>query len=153
MASLSITSQPAAHTYQNIKAITLIIMNTTHGHDTQTPAQQLNAFMETMLPEIMRRENGNTSTIHLYRFGGYRVAFNMSAYLLTETGMPCDTTAMQLPALPSPLIMAYTTDTAAEILAGSISEDSSRHEAIATQPASMQCYEEWYREETEIFEE
>ena len=111
-------------------------MDTTHEHDALTPAQQLNAFMETMLPEIMRRESGNTSTIHLYRFGGYRVAFNML-----------------LPALTSPLIMAYTTNTAAEILAGNISENSSRHEAIATQPASIRCYEEWYREETEIFEE
>lgn len=128
-------------------------MDTTHEHDALTPTQQLNAFMETMLPEIMRRESGNTSTIHLYRFGGYRVAFNMSAYLLTETGMPCDTTAMLLPALTSPLIMAYTTNTAAEILAGNISENSSQHEAIATQPASIRCYEEWYREETEIFEE
>ncbi len=130
-------------------------MNNMKEHQAQTPAQQLDNLLETMLPEIIRHETETTSTIHLYHTGDYWVAFNMSAYLLTETGMPCDTSAMQIPALPSPLIIAYTTTTVVDTLLDkdNTSEGSCEYKAITAQVASMQSYKEWYREETEIFEE
>lgn len=119
-----------------------------------SPAEQFNTVLETRLPEIIGGEATNTSTIHLYRTGNFWVAFEKSAYLLTQSAIAYDTSAMQLPSHPTPIVMAYTDDITITILLQkhTLLKSDNNYTAIATSPISAELYKEWHTEEIELFE-
>jgi len=130
-----------------------IIMSKAQEHTPQSPIEQFNALLETKLPEIMRGEDANTATIHLYRTGGYWAAFEKSAYLLSQTGMPHYTSAIQLPSRPTPIVVAYTDDITLAMLQQTHHTPHNSHDykAIVSSPLAAELYEEWHDEETEMF--
>lgn len=130
-------------------------MEATQEYTAATPEEQFNSMLKKMLPEILQRESDNSSAIHLYRTCGYWTAFEKSAFQLSLSGMPHDTAAMQFATIPHPIIMAYIDDVSLALLQQTCNtlHDGNKYKTIAASPLHNDSYDEWRREETEIFDE
>ena len=67
-------------------------------------------LVETLLPQIMRRERKNTTHISLYEAGEYWMAFEYSAYLLCGLFPNLRITVIEMHNNPFPIVMAGISD-------------------------------------------
>ena len=72
------------------------------------PSLSLAALLQSRLSEILKSEEANGSSLHIYTVGDFIVAFEKSAYWLSRIVPECGTAVMRFASLPFPVIMAST---------------------------------------------
>ena len=72
------------------------------------PSLSLAALLQNRLSEILKSEEANGSSLHIYTVGDFIVAFEKSAYWLSRVVPECGTAGMRFASLPFPVIMAST---------------------------------------------
>lgn len=78
-------------------------MTDTHS---QPSGLQLMRLIENHLQDILLKEEANSSEIHLYKAGGYWVAFEKSAYRLASISPDIPFIPMAITGGPAPFVMA-----------------------------------------------
>lgn len=76
----------------------------------QSNGVQVIQLVETLLPQIIRRERKNTTHISLYEAGEYWMAFEYSAYLLCGLFPKLKVTVIMMHNNPFPIVMVHISD-------------------------------------------
>ena len=67
---------------------------------------RLRQLIQNHYKEILAREKNNDKFIHLYDIGAYWVAFERSAFRLSDIFRQCEITLFRVPACPEYMVMA-----------------------------------------------
>ncbi|MFV0554097.1 MAG: hypothetical protein ACK5LR_05255 [Mangrovibacterium sp.] len=71
---------------------------------------QILQLIDTQLPKIVRKERMSEGRICLYSTGGYWVAFEHSAYMLSQLFPKCEVSTIAHKAYPFPVVMTSISD-------------------------------------------
>ena len=109
--------------------------------------QRIGTLLVSHGEEIVSREKGNREVIHIYNVGGWWVAFECSAYLLSRLHMGCYPSVLCLPERPErqPLIMDGLSDEDVEQLCriNVTLHDETGYKAFASGKCNAALYVRW----------
>ena len=109
--------------------------------------QRIGTLLVSHGEEIVSREKGNQDVIHIYNVGGWWVAFECSAYLLSRLHMGCYPSVLCLPERPErqPLIMDGLSDEDVEQLCriNVTLHDETGYKAFASGKCNAALYVRW----------
>lgn len=109
--------------------------------------QRIGTLLVSHGEEIVSREKENQDVIHLYNVGGWWVAFECSAYLLSRLHMGCYPSVLRMPerAECQPLIMDGLSDEDVKELCrlNGLLHDETDYKAFASVRCNVALYSKW----------
>ena len=109
--------------------------------------QRIGTLLVSHGEEIVSREKGNQDVIHIYNVGGWWVAFECSAYLLSRLHMGCYPSVLRIsePAERPPLIMdGLSEDDVERLIRLNVTlHDETNYKAFASGRCNAALYAKW----------
>jgi hypothetical protein B2_05335 len=110
-------------------------------------------LVDTRLMEIVRREQDNINSIHLYGTGEYWAGFEQSAYLLCRLFKAPAISVLTHPDYPFPVVMASIPDSElnAYVRRHPLKHDDAEYKQLIATEISAAQYSRWHRNEIQQF--
>lgn len=114
---------------------------------------RLMRLMDRQLLDIIRKEHGNSGSIHLYGTGEYWAAFEQSAYLLCRIFPKTEICVVTHPAYPFPVVLVTVSDSDLRTYSRShiFRRDEADYKEFIAPEISPRQYNLWHRNEVQEF--